>query len=282
MGERSKAGIEEAGMSVIAKDWIDAAVAITPGFEATGDPYEAVSGDFDGMGISCGALQWNIGQRSLQPMVVAVGQTRVSALMPTYGPALWTACKGSTTAALATVRSWQKGKKLNAVAAKELRALMGSPEMRAEQSTRINAVAKTAFAMAEGWRGSTPGSKPSKRLFCWFFDLVTQNGGLEGLTPAAVEGFIKGNTPDKVDDLICDFLATRKGTSGHVKDAHANAVLWRNPDGAEKLELLCMSYLRSKTANPLWRHVVVNRKGTIAMGAGHVNGKKWALSVHGL
>jgi hypothetical protein len=76
-------------------DWKKSAVAITPGFEVSGDPYQGVSGDFDGMGISCGALQWNIGQGSLQPMVKAVGKQVVTAAMPIYGTQLWTACNGS-------------------------------------------------------------------------------------------------------------------------------------------------------------------------------------------
>ena len=56
-------------MANIPADFVKAAVAITPGFEVSGDPYLGVSGDFDRMGISCGALQWNIGSNSLQPMV---------------------------------------------------------------------------------------------------------------------------------------------------------------------------------------------------------------------
>jgi len=71
-------------------DWKSAAVAITPGFEVEGDPYQGVSGDFDGMGISCGALQWNIGSKSLQPIVIAVGKPKVAAAMPQLGQEMWT------------------------------------------------------------------------------------------------------------------------------------------------------------------------------------------------
>ena len=264
------------------QDWTASAVAITPGFETSGDPFKGVSGDFDGMGISCGALQWNIGLGSLQPLVRAAGKPVVLAAMPTFGTEMWQACSGSIRDGLAIVRGWQNGTTLKAQAKSELRALMGTPEMRMQQQIRIDAVADTAYRWADRWANTRNGTQASKRLFCWFFDVATQNGDLEGLTPQAVKDFIALNRPDKVDDLICDFLASRTGTSGHVRDANKNGALWRNPAGAERLEVLCMSYLRSKTSNPRWRHVVLNRKGAIAIGKGWVNSSLYDFSSHGL
>lgn len=262
-------------------DWIKSAVKITAGFETAGDPYMGVSGDFDGMGISCGVLQWNIGQASLQPMVKAVGQAVVSAAMPVNGAEMWSACTGSITSGLAIVRGWQAGAELKPGPKAELRALMGTPQMRAEQDKVIAGVAASAYKQATDW-AAAGGAAPTKRLFCWFFDVLTQNGGLEGLTPAAVASFIATNTPEKADDLICDFLAEVAGTGGHAKDARANATLWRDQAAGEKLPILCMSYLRSKTALPKWRHVVINRKGAIAMGKGRVNSSLWDFSGEGL
>ncbi len=264
------------------EDFVKAAVAITPGFEVSGDPYLGVSGDFDGMGISCGALQWNIGQGSLQPMVKNVGKTHVTDTMPTFGGQMWTACNGSIPAGLSIVRGWQNGSTLKTKPKAELKALMGSDKMRAEQDKRIATVATKAFSQATAWAAARGDSSASKRLFCWFFDVVTQNGGLEGLTFAKTKNFIEMNQPDKVDDLICDFLAGLSGPSGHVKDAKKNAALWRDNAPGEKLEILVMSYLRAQTASQQWRHVVINRKGTIAMGVGWVNSTKYTFSNHGL
>ena len=263
-------------------DWVAAAVAITPAFETAGDPYAAVSGDFDGMGISCGALQWNIGMRSLQPMVLAAGRTVVMAAMPVHGARMWEACSGPVARGLQIVRGWQSGHSLKAGPKAELRALMGTPQMRAEQQSRIEAKAGIAFDMARDWSLARDGTEPSKRLFLWFFDIVTQNGGMKGITAPEVAAFIAANRPDRVDDLVCDFLAGKKGSSGHVRDARANADLWRNQAEGETLELLCTSYLRAGKSHPKWQHVVLNRKGTIAMGRGFVNGKLWDLAAHGL
>lgn len=263
-------------------DWFNSAVAITPGFEVSGDPYRGVSGDFDGMGISCGALQWNIGMKSLQPMVKTVGKTVVLANMPTFGNEMWTACNGTTASGLTIVRSWQSGTKLRAKPKAELRALMGSADMVTEQKRKIALLADGAFDAANAWAKERDGTAATKRLFCWFFDLRTQNGGLEGLTPKKTAKFIEDNMPDKVDDLICDFLESRTGNSGHAKDARRNGALWRNNANGEKLELLCMSFLRAQTASAQWRHVVLNRKGTIALGKGRVNSGDWNFAVHGL
>jgi hypothetical protein len=268
--------------TAVPTDWHASATKITPGFEVSGDPYEGVSGDFDRMGISCGALQWNIGKGSLQPMVVAVGSDVVRAAMPQLGSQMWSACTSPLQVGLGIVRSWQSGTKLTPPAKAELRKLMGTAEMRAEQDRRIAKVAERAFALADKWAQSGGKDGPSKREFLWFFDLVTQNGSLEGITRRHVENFIALNAPGRADDAICDYLAGLSGTSGHIRDAHKNAALWRNQADAEKLELLVLSYLRSGSADARWRHVVLNRKGSIAMGGGWVNSGNYSFASHGI
>ena len=268
--------------TTVPADWHKSAVAITGGFENSGDPYLGVSGDFDLMGISCGVLQWNIGQGSLQPMVIAAGRSVVEAAMPTLGGQLWDACNGPLGPALTAVRSWQSGSKLKAAAAAELRALMGSPEMRAEQDRMIGKVAERALRLANQWAQGDGRPGASKREFVWFFDLVTQNGSLAGVDRQQVENFIALNRPDRADDAVCGFLAGISGSSGHVGDAHKNAALWRNRGDDRQVDLLVLSFLRSALSNPKFRHVVLNRKGTIAEGEGFVNGKRHDLSAHQL
>jgi Putative peptidoglycan binding domain len=275
-------GTPQAAMPAsVPADWKVAAVKITPGFEVQGDPYEGVSGNFDAMGISCGALQWNIGSNSLQPMLRAVGQAHIASIMPTFGAEMWQAANSSVSTGLGIVIGWQTGSggssRLKPIAKAELKALMGSRPMRAEQDKVIDKVAAIAFREAGKWAASGGRTAPKKREFCWFFDLVTQNGGLEGLTLPEVRAFI-ANAGAGADDFICDFLAAKTGPSGHVQDAHKNAALWRNTGDSVMIELLVASYLRSKTANPQWRHVVVNRKGTIAMGKGWVNSSLFDFS----
>jgi hypothetical protein len=262
----------------IPQDWRAAAMKITPSFESQGDPYQAVSGDFDGMGISCGVLQWNIGSNSLQPMVKGAGNPAVMAAMPTLGAKMWQACDGSVAQGLAIVRGWQNGSRLKPAAKAELAAFMGSPAMRAQQDKKIDEVAARALAKADGWARSAGRAGPDKREFVWFFDLTTQNGGLKDITFNHVKQFISVNGKKGAQDVICDFLAGQGGSSGHGKDAKKNADLWRGKASGTKLELLVLSYLRSGKSNPQWRHVVLNRKGSIAMSGGWVNSSKHDFS----
>ena len=76
---------------VLAEEWILSALRLTGHFEDSADPLGAVTGNFDGMGISLGVLQWNLGSGSLQPMVPAVGEAEVLARMPSFGDELWSA-----------------------------------------------------------------------------------------------------------------------------------------------------------------------------------------------
>lgn len=263
-------------------EWLKAATAVTPGFEVSGDPYRGVSGDFDGMGLSCGALQWNIGQNSLQPMVRALGEAAVVAAMPSRGAEMWRAANAPVHDGLGIVREWQQAARLEPATKAELRALMGSPAMRKEQDARIAAVGARAFRLATRWAEAAGRGAATRREFLWFFDLVTQNGSLEGIGYGEVAGFLDRSGAGRADDVICDFLSATGGASGHARDAHANAQAWRGAADAGKVELLALSYLRSGTASPKWRHVVLNRKGSIAMGGGRVNGTAFDFAGHGI
>lgn len=268
--------------AVVPLDWMASAVAVTCGFENAGDPYVGVSGNFDGMGISCGAMQWNIGQGSLQPMVKAVGKAVVVRSMPTYGAELWDACQASPAVGTSMVTAWQVHGKLPILARDELSALMGSPEMRAEQDRAMTVSADKAFAMAKTWAAARGDPASDKRAFMWCFDTVCQNGSLKGLTYDDVAAFIGGSGRAAAVEAICASLATVSGGSKHAKDAHRNATAWRKVDDPASVDLLVLSFLRAAKSLAQWRHVVLNRKGTIAAGMGWVNSTKHDLSNHGL
>lgn len=249
---------------------LQAIVAMTSQFETSGAGYAGVSGDFDGMGISCGVLQWNIGSHSLQPLVLAVGEAEVRARMPALGGQMWAACTGPLKAGLAIVRGWQTGSRLSAQARGELAALMGAPAMRAQQDQRIRAVAAEAEALADAWARDRGGAGRTLREVAFFFDLVTQNGGSRGISHAQVRAFRGQTQPGRADDVICDYLATAPRIAGW-KDARENARLWRDQPDEAGLDLLIFAYLRSALSKKEWRLDVLNRKGAIAMRKGWVH-----------
>lgn len=250
-------------------EWVETALRITGRFETSDDPLAGVSGDFDGMGLSLGVLQWNIGTGSLQPIIKEVGRPAVVAMMPIYGGELWEASTNTIPHGLRIVRAWQTNSRLRPAVVAELKALLRSERCIQQQVAAAHGRARLAFATATDWSKR----KPTLQEFCWFFDLVTQNGGLKGVTSEGVVNFIDAAGTEHADDVACDWLAARSSEESGFKDAHRNAALWRDAIAGEHMRLFIASYLRAQSARMQWRADVLNRKGTIASGVGWVHGE---------
>ena len=261
-------------MANLTPEWLKIALEITGGIETAGNPWAGVSNDFDNQGISCGILQWNIGQGSLQPLVKKCGQTAVQKYMPAHGDQLWTACHGSIAAGLTTVRAWQPNKKLKQDIRKQLEALFGSDEMVEQQMAAAQEVGETSMKLASRWANDLRGGEPTLREFCFFFDVVTQNGGMKGVWLDDVQTFIANTGRSKVDEAVADWLVTRPPTTAHFSDGKKNAALWRNNVVDADVDLFALAYLRCLKSNQTFRVVVLNRKGTIALTRGWVNGSR--------
>jgi hypothetical protein len=266
-------------MADVPEDWVKTALEVTGHFEDSANPLGAVTGDFDGMGISLGVLQWNIGSNSLQGMVKALGEDIVHRLMPAYGAQLWQACNSTIHDGLAVCRSWQRGAQLEPGVLHELKVFTSSDAFVEQQVHRVANVAATAYSTAQTYAAKDPSFGTATRpLFCWFFDLFTQNGGLKGLGYGDVHAFIDRNGADGALGVVCDWLASRpKGVTGY-RDSNANATLWRTHLPASSLSLLLLSYLRCQLSRIEYRADVMNRKGTVAVQRGWVHGQKQDLT----
>jgi len=269
-------------------NWVKKALEITGDFETSGNPWAGITGDFDRMGISCGVLQWNIGMGSLQPLVIAVGKTLVLQKMPNYGAQLWQACNSPVAEGLTIVRGWQNGTKLKLTPKTELQNLFGSEQMINQQNQRAKNLGQNALNLATKWAKDSRGETvPKQQEFCWFFDLLTQSGGLSGIWVADVKNFVTANQPENADDVICNWLenypakVTVNGQQLDVAgraDGKKNANLWRNNVKPEHLELFVLCFLRAQKSKAQYRPVVMNRRGTIATTKGFVNGEFENLS----
>lgn len=262
-------------------EWIEPALLITGDFETSGDPFAAITGDFDGQGISCGVLQWNIGQGSLQPMIRHAGADTVAAHMPVYGGELWVAVGKTIPQGLAIVRAWQISGILKPEIKVELAQFCASTQMRAQQIAAAGRVAAIAYRGAARWAADHGAEEPTKKEFCWFFDLITQNGGLKGLTLADVRQFIEHYGVVRTDDVVCDWLMARPSSQAGYRDSRKNGALWRDTiDNDDDLDLFVLSYLRSLKSNAPWQGVVLNRKAAVALKGGWVNGELMDFSGH--
>jgi hypothetical protein len=230
------------------------------------------------MGVSCGVLQWNIGSNSLQPLVLGVGEAVVFQAMPLHGPRMWSACNAAPDQGCAIVRGWQTGAALPADVAEELRALMGSAPMRERQRGRIRATAERADQLAAGWARDRGQAERTTQELIWFFDVITQNGGMRGIGYADVRAFVDEMGVDGALAAIRDWLGAAGPDWWGRADCLKNADLWTQaPSGS--FDLVALSYLRARAAtHPRARGVVMNRKGSIAMRRGYVNGALFDFS----
>jgi hypothetical protein len=249
------------------------AIAVTGGFENASDPYLGIAGDFDGMGLSCGVLQWNMGCNSLQPLVRLAGEAVVLRAMPLFGKEMWLACTSALDQGCAIVRGWQTNATLEPSVEAELRHFLGSPEMRDVQKGRIEAAADKADLIATRWAQELRGGERTAQEFVWFFDIVTQNGSMRGVGFQEVASFIASSGEAKAPGLICDWLENSPATWWGHDDSVKNAALWRDAVPRPQLELFVLGYLRASIATELRaRGIVMNRKGAIATKRGFVNG----------
>jgi len=256
----------------VSDDFLTAGLKITGHFEDSADPLAAVSGNFDGMGISLGVLQWNIGSNSLQPIVRFLGKAAATSTMPTLGGDLWDAGNATVAQGLAIVKAWQPHNTLPNAAFNELKAYVRSDPFQARQRDVARKVGNTAMTTAEDWAARRGRPGVSKKEFCWFYDIFTQNGGLKTLTPKKVNDFIANHGTASADEIVCDWLAARTDDTRGAKDSRQNATRWRDQVADDDMFLFVASFLRIQESNPLWQSDAMNRKGTIAVGHGRVHG----------
>jgi hypothetical protein len=262
----------------VSDDFLTAGLKITGHFEDSADPLAAVSGNFDGQGISLGVLQWNIGSNSLQPIVRYLGKAAVISTMPNFGQDLWNACNTTITEGLSIVRAWQPNNKLPDACYDELKKFVRDNPFQTRQLTVARTVGNTAWNTAGDWAAKRGVNAVSKRDFCWFYDIYTQNGGLKSLTVKNVNDFIANHGANSAESLICDWLAARQDDNHGAIDSRKNASLWRDGVGDGSLFLFVASYLRIQQSNKLWQSDAMNRKGTIVVGTGWVHGEQQNLT----
>ena len=224
-------------------------LALTASFE-TGHPppdcYAGLSGDFDGMGISFGALQWNIGQGSLQPLLRDFDTANHEIADSIFGPK-----------------------------AEEFRAVLASPID--DQLDWARSIQTSRFVLIEPWLGyfKTLGrtqefinievaavngnilrarqlcaafSVGSQRALALMFDIITQNGGISDAVKASINQDIK-------------------------------SLPWHlTANDTEVAKLRSVANRRADAAKAQWREDVRKRKLTIAEGSGTVHGRFYDLA----
>lgn len=219
-------------------------LALTTYFE-TGkrieDAYGITAGNFDGMGISFGCLQWNLGQGTLQPILnnyfeFGDDEWRNDPLMKQLHQILQSP-KSSQLDWANTIQEKRGNKHVIFPEWVETFKKLGEKT----SSWQLNAT-KKRFDIAEGW--CRDWGLTSERALSLMFDINVQNGNLY----------------KKIRSRNID---VRKSIEQRIINAGSPS---------EEQKMIIIAEERAKVSLPRWQKVVLDRKLTIAKGKGKVYG----------
>lgn len=224
-------------------------LALTGAFETGGsipECFAGLSGDFDGQGMSFGALQWNLGQGTLQPLLQEMDRRHATILKEIFDeryPELKAVLKAEHEEQLAWARSIQDPRRF--VLYEPWRGLFKTLGRREEfQDIQVKAadrLYRSALALCKTY------DVRSERAVALMFDIKVQNGTISELVKA---------------QIMADFR--RMELSGNWADD-------------EVAGLRIIANRRAEAAHPRWVEDVRTRKLTIANGEGIVHGNTYRL-----
>jgi len=220
-------------------------LALTGSFE-TGAPFPgcfaALTGDFDGQGLSFGCLQWNFGQGSLQPLLKRMGQRHSDVMEDVFGDHY-----------------------------RELQAVLDSSlDEQLEWARSIQDPNRNE--VREPWRGlfKTLGRREA------FQDLQTEAS--DRLYDAAVDLSREFDVRSERAVALMFDIKVQNGSIPNPVRAQIRRDFEELPaDAGEEAQLRIIANRRAEASKPRWIEDVRSRKLTIAIGQGTVHGRRYDL-----
>ncbi len=166
---------------------LDLAIAVTAGFETSGDPYLQVTGNFDGAGLSFGPLQVNFKTGTLQELFRRFQARDENRLRACFGP-LWTEWQQvlrmpSRTQQVAWADALSRGARKADFDPRwkaALQAVGSEPAFRAEMLRYAYDTYGRKLIVALSWlRGLVPVRISNFRCLAALYDLCVQQGSLD-------------------------------------------------------------------------------------------------------
>ena len=161
-------------------------LALTGSFE-TGryppDCFCGITGDFDGMGLSFGVLQWNVGQGSLQPILKQMFEQHPDVSQTIFHEHfgdVQTLGSADLAAQLAFSRSIQSRGQIIEPWLGMLMTLGRAPECQSIQAAQASKLYSQALQLCSDF------SLVSERAVALMFDIATQNGSINAATKAQI------------------------------------------------------------------------------------------------
>lgn len=226
---------------------LEKALHITSKFE--GGSYDNLAGNFDGMGISAGILQWNFGTGSLQQLLKMYGAIPKGTFPLDVNPLK---DMSPPDAVHFSMKMQQYGRVLPEWK-KAWKKFLVKPEVVKIQKELASEKGDWAERVMKRWHFD------SSRAYCFFFDIRVQNGWMKRVEKPAVD-------MDRFFRVV------------HHAEEEDKEVWGQRVPSREQIILFLAGWDRSRKSHPRWRSDVFKRKSCIAMGKGVVHGKAWDFS----
>jgi len=219
-------------------------LALTGAFETGKLPpacFASVTGDFDGQGLSFSALQWNLGQGTLQPLLQQMYSQHPDVMLRCFGVPHSMNLQSVLGQPKATQMAWARSIQgaANHVLSAEWSASFNALGLSPEWQATAQESAQKYFEHARFQAGQLGVS--SDRAIALLFDCRVQNGGVPRL---------------QLEHCLDTFL----------------------PSWGEAEKMRCIANAVADSANPEWAADVRARKLTIANGSGIVHRMSFDLA----
>lgn len=254
----------------IPREFVEKAFEITGTFEGTN--WGTVSPNFDGQGISCGKLQWNYGQGSLQSKILQVfvnkfGENVLNSFFPEpVSPSAFMSAKKAIAFSM-----MMQTKKFSLKSRKYIYSMKSNWTFAWKnflEDPRTVEIQKDAAASlaSKAWSYIEKYNLPKDKLhFCFCFDVVVQNGGFNGVAYPIQYDTLDNTYKKCLDDADLMMLE--------------NAKIWSKSSIIRSQNKLLFIWINRRVTKNKWAKDVISRKGTIAHYHGFVHGKEHLLSI---
>lgn len=255
--------------------WTREALLISMRFEGD-DPWANITGNFDGVGLTCGGLGWTIKWNNQQPLVKKFvnkeGLEKLKELMPKCWEEYWSICNDSESSAIRRSGAWSGGRSLvREPYNSELRNLWKHPTMISIQvDTAWEQMGKFAWKKTIEGQKYFKLEKPKFGHFAYWFDLAVHNGTGKLVAFSEAEGVS--------NKRVLDWCKSESGAG--QEDTRKNAKIWEvlvTKADFDEVHLWKMAMLRAVKANDKYDTDVMNRKGSLALGEGIIHGKSYSF-----
>lgn len=234
------------------KPLVQRCVALTGSFETSAPPpgcFSGLTGNFDGQGISFGALQQNFGQGSLQPLLKKMIADHQSVIAAIFGDDFAELQNMLAMTDKTQQVAWSVGKQQNGATVDQpwrgyFVKLGETPEYQAIQGDAAENVYQKGLKYCRQF-----GLK-SERAAALMFDIVTQNGSINAAVAEQIADDFAKLSPNEPDGTPND----------------------------ETPKLVIVANRRAEASNPQWVENVRARKLVIANGQGKANGMTYNLA----